>query len=699
MQRKGTQLLAIALAALIIALGARQLGWLEPLENALWDTRVSLLADPAKHDPNIKIILIDQSSLDWAEESNRLSWPWPREMYTAITDFCVNGGAKAVIFDMLFTEASLYGSGDDARFAASLAKAPSVGAVVLSDTQGTQLTWPKGVNNRVNSALSVTTKSESSRAAFPVDVLARSFTALGSVVATPDSDGILRRVRLMSGFEGRALPTLALAAHLATEESSGYRLDAGRFCLGVACTPLDSDGNAVINFRGPSQTYDAFNAAAIIQSKLLRDAGESGSVDPESFRGSYVFVGVSAPGLMDLKSTPIQGVYPGVEVHATVLDNLRHGDFVAMVPFAPMFALMLLLTLAVTAGIRYGASLLYTALYPVTALALLAAAGTLAYRYNFWLELAPALVALVLAGLAAFGLNYLIEGRQRRFIRSAFAQYLSPQVIETLIAQPETLKLGGKRETLTLFFSDIEGFTTISTQMDAERVAQFLNDYLGLLSDAIMALGGTIDKYEGDAIIAFWNAPLPQREHAELAVTAALKCQQLLEARNPYYLETYGHAVKTRFGIHTGEVIIGNLGTEKRFDYTFIGDAGNLAARLESANKQFGSYVMISETTRAALPDTFYCRTLGTIAVVGRAEPIRVYEPMEVTKAQARMEGLQGFETALTLLEDGDTAAARAAFEALGNADPVSRRYAQIAEAVETGRMRLEHGVLILSEK
>ena len=698
MQHKRRQVLAISLAAVFIALAARAMGWLAPFENTLWDYRVALLADPAEHDPQITIVLIDQSSLDWAEESNGLSWPWPREMYTAITDFCIQGGAKAVIFDMLFSEASLYGPTDDERFASALKKGTTVGAVVLSDTQGDQRRWPPGVENPVNTAAAGSWGQEHLRAAFPVDTLATAFGALGSVVATPDSDGILRRVRLLSRFDGRVLPTLSLAALLRTRPAA-YSQKENAFCLGGRCTPLDGNGHAVINFHGPSQTYDSLNAAAIIQSKLLRDSGEHGSVEPGRFRGSYVFVGVSAPGLMDLKSTPVQGVYPGVEVHATVLDNLLHDDFVSMTPFAPMAALLLLLTLAATAGIRYHGTLLQASLYPLGALLLLAGAGAAAYRYGAWLELAPSLLALVLASLAAFGLNYLIEGRQRRFIRSAFAQYLSPQVIETLIAQPETLKLGGKRETLTLFFSDIEGFTTISTQMDAERVAQFLNDYLGLLSDAIMALGGTIDKYEGDAIIAFWNAPLPQREHAELAVTAALKCQQLLEARNPYYLETYGHAVKTRFGIHTGEVIIGNLGTEKRFDYTFIGDAGNLAARLESANKQFGSYVMISETTRSALPDTFYCRPLGTISVVGRDAPIRVYEPMEQAALQGRTEQFEAYESALELLYDGDLDAAGSRFEALQSSDPVSAKYLQIVDALRDGRMQLVEGVIKLTAK
>ena len=696
---KRTQVLLITLAALFAALASECLGWLEPLEQALWDTRVKWLAAPERHDSRIKLVLIDQSSLDWAEQSNGLSWPWPREMYSAITEFCRQGGAKGVIFDMLFSEPSLYGSSDDRRFAEALKGVNAVGAVVLSDSQGSTEQWPSGLSNGVNTPDSHAALPAKSRAAFPVDPIAGAFRALGSVVATPDDDGVLRRVALMHLFDGVRVPSLSLAAYMNARAESSYYQETRRACLGEECIPLDGGGKAVINFHGPSQTYDSFNAAAIIESKLLHDAGRKGSFEPEIFRDSYVFVGVSAPGLMDLKSTPIQGVYPGVEAHATILDNLLHGDFIAMAPQGLTLALSLFAALFSAAGIRRHAALYVAALYPLGGLALLAAAAAVAYRTDVWLPLSPPLLALLLASLGAFGLNYLIEGRQRRFIKGAFAQYLSPKVIDALIAQPETLKLGGRRETLTLFFSDIEGFTTISSQMDAERVALFLNDYLGLLSNAIMELGGTIDKYEGDAIIAFWNAPLPQEDHAALAVEAALRCQELLRENARRFIETYGHAIKTRFGIHTGEVIIGNLGTEKRFDYTFIGDAGNLAARLESANKQFGSYIMISETTKELLDGAFHGRELGRITVVGRSEPIRVFEPMASDEARGKAAMLAAYAGALQAFYEGAFDEAETQFTPLKELDPVSSRYLQLISEIRDKKVGFRNGVLELRTK
>ncbi|MEA3372955.1 MAG: adenylate/guanylate cyclase domain-containing protein [Campylobacterota bacterium] len=701
MNTKLFQTAAITLAAIIITLVTYKLQLLAPIENHLWDYRVKLLADPAKHDPSIKIVLIDQSSLDWAEASNGLSWPWPREMYTTIADFCLQGGAKAIIFDMLFLEPSLYGTTDDERFGAALKEGEAIGAVVLSNEQGSTTSWPDTPNNQVNTPANAPLPEAlvKEKAAFPVESLAGTFSALGSIVATPDKDGVIRQVQLMSYFDNIRLPVLSLATYLNSDHSVKYRQDEKQFCLNNHCERFNTDYKALINFHGPSQTYASVNAAAVIDSKLLLNNGEKASLSPDFFKDSYVFIGVSAPGLMDLKTTPIQGVYPGVEVHATVLDNLLNNDFVSKTPFSLMFVMLIALTLFNSAGIRFHDSLLQASLYPLVSLATITGAGVFAYSLNSWLELAPLILALLLSSISAFGLNYLIEGRQRRFIKTAFAQYISPKVIDSLIQEPETLKLGGREETLTILFSDIEGFTKISSQMEAGRVAEFLNEYLGLLSNAIMNLGGTIDKYEGDAIIAFWNAPLPQPDHALLAVEAALQCQQLLQKNHDHFLKTYGHTVKTRFGIHTGKVIIGNLGTDKRFDYTFIGDAGNLAARLESANKQFGSYVMISETTKAALNDRFYYRELGHISVVGRDEPICVFEPIYRDDAQREERLLKQYDIALALLYKKDLHTAQQQFAAIAESDPVSKKYLEIIDNIEDGKLVFENGVIRLSEK
>ncbi|MDQ1299208.1 MAG: adenylate cyclase [Campylobacterota bacterium] len=682
MKNRFIQSVLIALFASVFSFSMSQFGLLKTFENRLWDLRVTYLSKPNDHNPAIKLILIDQSSLDWASKSNGLSWPWPREMYTAILDYCHLGGAKVVAMDILYTEPSIYGVNDDERFAQSIKRSNSIGTVVLSDTQGLNATWPPFLYQGMN--VPALKAKVYHKATFPVEPLGSAYRGLGFVLATPDEDGIVRRADLVNTFDGKSVPSLALASYLA------------------AHVPLHgaykASGN-IINYHGASQTYASVNAAAVIQSKLLREKGQKGVIPAEFFKDSYVFIGVSAPGLMDLKSTPTQAVYPGVEIHATVLDNLLSSNFITKSPTLITLVLLGTLTFLLAFGILLHTSIAAVTLYVVSGFLIVIAAGIYGYGHNSWLDLSMLITGIILSSSGAFSVNYKIEGNQRRFIKNAFSRYLSPKVIDLLIAHPETLKLGGRRETLTILFSDIEGFTTLCTHLEPEAIAHFLNDYLGLMSDTIMDLGGTIDKYEGDAIIAFWNAPLAQSDHAILAVKAALTCQKLLQQHQARFVQEYAHEIKTRFGIHTGEVIIGNLGTQKRFDFTFIGDAGNLASRLESANKQFGSYIMISEMTKSALKEVYYCRQLGTLRVVGRSSALDVFEPMERDEAAKREEWLPQYEEALKEFYHGDLEVSRERFWVISNRDNVSKTYVTIVDKIKSGEMELDKGVLRLSEK
>ncbi|MDD2830295.1 MAG: adenylate/guanylate cyclase domain-containing protein [Sulfuricurvum sp.] len=686
---------ALAVVIVLIVFFAQFTHTLDGFENGLWDLRVTYLSKPTKHDPSIKLILIDQSSLDWAENNNNLSWPWPREMYSAIVDHCKKGGAKAILFDMLFSEPSFYGKQDDQRFASSLIDNNSVGAVILSSTQGESIQWPKELLKPIYQPIMIDTISHT-HASFPTEPIGSAFNTLGSVVSIPDSDGITRKTTLVQSFDGFNVPSLSLSGYLISHPSSTYHYFEKQFCLNHQCTPLTSEYKAIINYHGPSQTYKTFNAASVIASKILEDEGKKGMIPSTTFKNSYVIIGVSAPGLMDLKSTPLQNVYPGAEIHATILDNLLHNDFVSEAPSSITYIALFVIIFAILFGVRYHASLLIGSLYPIIALTLVIITSIITYYFTIWFHLAVFIVGITLAWLSAFGIKYFHEGAQKRFIKNAFSRYISPQVIDSLIKHPENLKLGGRRETLSILFSDIEGFTTISTHMEPEILARFLNEYLGLMSDIIMDLGGTIDKYEGDAIIAFWNAPLPQNDHAILAVEAALQCQKRLHEYNPHFVERYGYAIKTRFGIHTGEVIIGNLGTEKRFDYTFIGDAGNLASRLESANKQFSTYIMISEDTKLLLSDRYVCRELGLIGVVGRSLPVRVYEPWS---SLSDSNFFLPYHEALTLLYTGDLNKAEEQFQHLASLDFVSKSYLSIIQKIRSEKMSFKNGVLYLDEK
>ena len=243
-------------------------------------------------------------------------------------------------------------------------------------------------------------------------------------------------------------------------------------------------------------------------------------------------------------------------------------------------------------------------------------------RTDSSIPLAAAVSALGIGGM----LNYIAEGRQKHFLKAAFRRYLSPTVVDQLIRHPERLRLGGERRELTIFFSDLQGFSSFSERLSPEDLTHLLNDYLTDMTDIILEEGGTLDKYEGDAIIAFWGAPIEQPDHAVRAVRAAVRCQRRLAERRDEWAQRYGAVLKMRVGINTGPVVVGNMGSNQRFDYTILGDAANLASRLEGANKALGTYLMISESAWTATGGAFPGRELGALRVVGRHTPVRVWE-------------------------------------------------------------------------
>ena len=252
---------------------------------------------------------------------------------------------------------------------------------------------------------------------------------------------------------------------------------------------------------------------------------------------------------------------------------------------------------------------------------------------------------------------------------------------------------------LSIFFSDIQGFTGISERLSPQELTALLNDYLTAMTDIILSEGGTIDKYEGDAIIAFWNAPLDVPDHAICAIRAALRCGRKLIELRPGFKERVGRDIFARIGINTGPVVVGNMGSNQRFDYTFLGDAGNLASRLEGINKQFGTFVMTSEYTRSRLQGEFAARELSLVRVVGRAEPVRVYEPMFKDDYEAKAEVMQTFAEALAKFYEGDFPAALKSFETISEADPPARVYADKCRILIANPPQQWDGIWVMTEK
>jgi adenylate cyclase len=710
MMKKLIHGIIVGLLAAICALLLHMSGGLAWLENTSWDWRARLFAAPGRAGDQIRVVMIDQTSLDWAKETLKvpLSWPWPRQLYSPMLTALRQGGAKAVAFDLIFTESSFAGVDDDEAFGRAIAEAGNVvGSLNLSNEQGLETVWnPQSKDNLIKveglKTYLMTPKGAAvkSRASFPVEQIAANATILGSVMITrQDADAVIRRVIPFHVFDNRFVPSLGLAAFIGTHPDTPIILTEQTLRIGSHTIPLDKDGNAIIRYRGASQTHKAINAAAVMQAGIQLTEGGKPALDLSIFKDAYVFIGVTAPGFKDLRPTPLQRDYPGVEIHVTMLDNLLSGDFMKEVPLYLVILLVIGFSLAVGITIRILSKGVHDAIAAVIFLPLPFLLGCLCYQSNYWMPVAAPTAGIFLAVAASITINYTQEGRQKRYIKNAFKQYLSPAVIDRLVENPDKLALGGELRELSIFFSDIQGFTGISEQLGPTKLTALLNDYLTAMTDIIMESGGTIDKYEGDAIIAFWNAPLDVPDHAKRAVRAALQCGKKLAELRPEFKERTGRDIFARIGINTGQVVVGNMGSNQRFDYTFLGDAGNLASRLEGINKQFGTYLMMSEYTLAQLGDEFAVRELSRVRVVGRKEPLRVYEPMFKDDYAAKSDVLKTFDNGLQKFYAGSFKDALTLFDTIKEKDPAAGAYAAKCLALIDNPPDPWDGVWVMTEK
>jgi class 3 adenylate cyclase/CHASE2 domain-containing sensor protein len=687
-------------------------------EYKTYDFRVRLLAGSGKPSDEIIVILLDQDSLDWAQRERDWGWPWPRKAYAELTDYMGLGGAKSIAFDVLFTEPSIYRNArqeeiieeaveslqtaetlmaqtaqtdrnrsrehfqeagtlfrrvfeslrelssreDDASFArAERDFGRVVQGVFLSSQTGNMSSWPRDLDTPLLEPRGEFPLPGSGEgvlnAQFPIEELRNAAGAIGTLTGVPDrEDGILRRIRLFHLFDSKVIPGLAPASLLAsgyTREFS-YHAKTRIISWGNYSLPADENGNLILHFRGSLDRYVPYFAWQVLESAESQKAGKTPLLPPEDFKDKYVFVGLYAPGLYDMFSTPFSSVYPGVGIHITMLDNILTGDFIRETP------LWLDLVMILAAGAFVTFLTMYCGRIPLSvgglalALILVIGPGFAAYRFgNLWLPMAAPVIAVLLSFLAATVYNYATEGSQKRFIKSAFSRYLSPKVIDRIIADPSQLKLGGEKREMTAIFTDIRSFSTISEALgDPAKLVELLNYYLTRMSDIVLEHSGTIDKYEGDAIIAFFGAPVYMENNADLACRAAVRMHKAEKeinreavARGLITREVMEALVRkgilkkaedpdplfTRFGINTGDMVVGNMGTPNKMDYTIMGDAVNLAARLEGINKQYNTGgILISEFTRAKIGDEFILRPLSRVRVVGKNIPIRLYELLDI---------------------------------------------------------------------
>lgn len=687
--KKLLQGILIGLVGAGLGLVLWSLGWFETWEAKSWDWRASLFAKPGKATDDIRLIKLDQASLTWGEKENKWPWPWPREVFGAIIDYCRRSGVKALAFDVVFTEFSWRGETDDESFGTAISEfGKFAGALTLNNNRN-EANQPANLSPTGVNIMGLDQWLTSTRARglvfpgieVPIPQLTKNAAVLCNVLQNPDRDGIYREVKMFGVFDNQVFPSLGLGTYLAANRAAPLRLEPDKLIVGDKFIPIDHQGNVVLRYRGPSGTHKAYNAQEMLQaeSRIIND--EEPTIKDKAIsndlKDKYVLFGFTAPGLLDLRPAPVDGKYSGVEINATVLDNFLSGDFLRKSPV--WLTIIIVIVLALTCAIL--TSFFTTPTADVVAsmvfLGLPVFLSFGAYLKGLWLPFAVQETAIVITVVFSFVLDYATEGRQKRFIKNAFKHYLSPAVIEQIIQNPEQLKLGGERRVLSIFFSDLQGFTSISERLDPEALTALLNEYLTAMTDIIQEEGGTVDKYEGDAIIAFWNAPLNVPDHAIRVVRAALRCQAKLAEIRPSFKGRIGRDMLMRIGINTGPAVVGNMGSHTRFNYTILGDTVNLASRLEGVNKQFGTYTMISQSTLDLLDNAFAVRELARVAVVGRKEAVTVYEPMFPEEYEARKELLETFAQGLTLFYRGSFTRAREVFTTIQDRDPAAAAYVE----------------------
>jgi adenylate cyclase len=664
------------------------IAFLQSIELSSLDARFGLRG-ARPHDARIVVVGIDERTL---QEIG--SYPLPRKSYATLVDRLSAGGAKVVAFDATFPTPetnsakaalerlqaeigpnapagirekiqTLEAAGDpDATFAASMMRAGNVilGHVFLDaeaakhadqklEDEYFNIVWAKnfpqvykakskdGRDFDMSRAWVENGGSVAQGAEANIKILAESAASYGFINIDQDADGTLRHAMLIKRYRDQDyFPSLAMQVvreyeDIPDQDIAAYIASDGleRIQFGHHTMRQSHNGTAIINYTGPYGTYPHYSMSDVI----------SGATPPNAFKDKIVLVGATALAIGDIRNTPFEGggeAYMGVEVHANIIDNLLHSEERGRTFLTRGFREEITdLAFIVLFGLGFG--YLFSTVKPlwstITILLALTGFGWFVYfsfaREGRWLSFVIPAGTLAASYLAITSFRMIFEERKKRELRRSFAQYLPPGVIAEIEKDPERyLRPGGESKELTVMFSDIRGFTTISEGLSADELVRLLNEYLGAMTDVLFANLGTLDKYIGDAIMAFWGSPYPQADHAERACRCAVAMPKALARLN----EKWGHEgrppIAIGIGLNTGEVSVGNMGSEKRLNWTVMGDNVNLASRLEGITKQYQIQVVISESTHKKVAGKFVCRELDKIKVKGKTQPVTIYELLDV---------------------------------------------------------------------
>ena len=609
--------IAITVGFLLVAL--HWTGLLAIAELKSLDHRFQQYANPALAGHDIVLVAIDEQSLAAFGR-----WPWSRDLHGFMTHYLRKAGARAIVFDVLFLERE---EEFDAVFANEVEAAQNVLLPFL--LEGTTGLPPALKAKAAMPVQGAAVRLEAHGVKLPIPPLDGAAKGLGYINLFADRDGVVRRLPLFARGEDSRFALTHLAANIARQllNANEAIIGARSIAFGSATIPVTPDGDLVIDWHGdPKKTYPAYSAGAILKAYLEMQQGQPPSLDPALFKDKIVFIAGTAAGIYDLRATPVDAASPGVLIHMTALDNILRGRFMQPAPYWSFLATMLVLCLATA----WSFMLLQQQVLKFTVVAGLALAyyGLAVHAFKshgLWLELAFPEAAVAVTFAMAASVEYLTEGRQRRQLRAAFDKYMAPEVVDEIMRHPE-IKLGGEKKELTVLFSDVAGFTTISERLSPEQLVALLNEYLSVMTDIIRRHRGNVNKYLGDGIMAIFGAPLSEPTHAALACYAALDSQEALVTLRAEWKSRELPEIAARIGINTGDLVVGNMGSQTRLEYTVMGDSVNLASRLEGASKFYDTLILIGPRTHELAQSNVEAREVDLLRVKGKFEPVVVYE-------------------------------------------------------------------------
>ena len=728
--------LGLGLLAAVLAVGFSRTGPGRAVERGILDGHLQRAS--AEGADRVVLCQIRDADVDWLRTANAIAWPWPLDVNVALVEGVRLGGASALVVDILHLD---NGAGpEDVRAGSLDALSPEDRETRLRTLELAQMgadpyrdalaalgrrsvvaielaSSDDGYDSPARRS-AVVAKLPDLSGALATGAYARPYARLpvfrvsqgagtfGFSNVDQDEDGVIRRLHALALWGDRVVPSLALAG-VAAADGSELRREADGVTFGGHHVRLASDGAYHVPLARPGgqSPFPTVTAQQLIEWGMAAsnpDHEQAEAAARAALEGRVLVLGVNLAGIADEVSTAI-GTMDGPELHAHAIKGMQTGSLRIRVPFAFDIVLTVVLALALGLLLAWRHTLAWGVLCTLALLVVSQAVPWWGHDHGHVIAAAMPAIALLLTAIGHGSLTLVKRTRANRWLKGTFGRYLAPSVIQALGRDPSLIRLGGRRRRLTLLFSDLAGFTSMARKLEPDQIVDLLNRYLSMHAGAVLAEGGVVDKFIGDAVMAFWGDPLEQADQAKRACRSALAVLRGMPDVEAY-AKRYGlEGFHARIGIHTGPAVVGNMGSNDRQDYTCIGDTVNLASRLEGANKAFGTTCLLGDATYQEARDAIVARHLADVVVVGQEKPLPVYELLgEAGDADAQDRATR-FEEAWQLVRNDQRANARAVLAGLGERHPHDAAAAwlgRLLDDLDAGRRPAPwDGTLVLDSK